>query len=749
MRKLKTALTLLLTLGLVMQFSTAALADDATSGTCGENVTWTLDTDTGALTISGTGGMYIYEGDETPSWYAFTDSIKSVVIESGATSISRWAFNNCQNLTSISMPDSITSIGEGAFNYCVSLSNVEIPAGVTIIEYRTFYQCSGLLNVIIPESVTSIDERAFEGCSSLTSITIPDSVTSIGDSTFRKCSSLTSVTIPSSVTSIGSSAFRDCSSLTDVYYSGDETDWDAIEIGSSNECLTSATIHYTGSDGLIQLAAPSDLEWGVDYNYDGTFDAYVPGVISWTVNAPTQNVYHIDIYRVGNDDDFIVGATHYFSSTTEYTKLSVGTFLEDVEDVEESGTYYFTIYAVGDGTTYSDSEVVTSDTWTFEKPSDQLPVATGLTWAENDWDDSPISAVWDALADESYVYGFEVNVAVSDTADGADKEWAGSSVYYACDNEHELDANYEFANGGVGYYFYRVRYLSNDITTIFNSDWSDWSEPYYFDGVYSDISTTLDTIASEAETASEIKAAVQEIDTAELAASMAADNENTGVAAQIAELEALSGTTTTVTVSDAMADSFDSARISVIGGGLNTADGDAALTVDAAQDGDVIDTQLKNAVAFSMTLTGEDVDSTSLSVPVKITMPIPGTINPEFLVILHYHQGMAEPEELRWPGDLYIYEDDGQWYVSFVITSFSDFVMYEDSEDSAISGDLNGDGEVDASDLTILARHVGKVEYITDETALANADVTGDGNVDASDLTKLAQYVGKIISSLD
>ncbi|MCC8090656.1 MAG: dockerin type I domain-containing protein, partial [Oscillospiraceae bacterium] len=69
--------------------------------------------------------------------------------------------------------------------------------------------------------------------------------------------------------------------------------------------------------------------------------------------------------------------------------------------------------------------------------------------------------------------------------------------------------------------------------------------------------------------------------------------------------------------------------------------------------------------------------------------------------------------------------------------------------DAATPGDLNGDGEVDASDLTILARHVGKVEYITDETALANADVTGDGEVDASDLTKLAQYVGKIISSLD
>ncbi|MCD8256543.1 MAG: dockerin type I repeat-containing protein [Oscillospiraceae bacterium] len=72
-----------------------------------------------------------------------------------------------------------------------------------------------------------------------------------------------------------------------------------------------------------------------------------------------------------------------------------------------------------------------------------------------------------------------------------------------------------------------------------------------------------------------------------------------------------------------------------------------------------------------------------------------------------------------------------------------------DESNASTPGDLNGDGEVNASDLTILARHVGKVETMEDETYLANADVTGDGNVDASDLTKLAQYVGKIISSLD
>ncbi len=63
-------------------------------------------------------------------------------------------------------------------------------------------------------------------------------------------------------------------------------------------------------------------------------------------------------------------------------------------------------------------------------------------------------------------------------------------------------------------------------------------------------------------------------------------------------------------------------------------------------------------------------------------------------------------------------------------------------------GDVNGDGEVDAKDLTALARHVAKIETITDETLLQNADVTNDTEVTAADLTKLARYVARIIDTL-
>lgn len=65
-----------------------------------------------------------------------------------------------------------------------------------------------------------------------------------------------------------------------------------------------------------------------------------------------------------------------------------------------------------------------------------------------------------------------------------------------------------------------------------------------------------------------------------------------------------------------------------------------------------------------------------------------------------------------------------------------------------VKGDVTLDGEVDADDLTALARHVAKIETLDAASALANADVDDNGTLSADDLTKLARYVAKIISSL-
>ena len=189
-------------------------ASAATSGTCGNNLTWTL-ADNGTLTISGTGDMWNWGYNGAP-WYSSRAYIVNVVVESGVTRIGGGAFYRCESLTSITIPEGVTSIGDIAFRYCISLTSITIPEGVTSIGNGAFCYCHSLTSITIPEGVTSIGDEAFYSCHNLTSITIPDSVTSIGYSAFCYCESLTSITIPEGVTSIGYGAFYYCESLTSI-----------------------------------------------------------------------------------------------------------------------------------------------------------------------------------------------------------------------------------------------------------------------------------------------------------------------------------------------------------------------------------------------------------------------------------------------------------------------------------------------------------------------------------------------------
>ena len=187
------------------------------TGSCGENVTYYIDSVNKLMTISGKGAMANYEsfGSNAP-WKLYMDYVKAVVIEDGVTSIGEFAFRECTSLASITIPDSVTSIDKYAFYGCTSLASITIPDSVTSICYAAFSGCTALASITIPDSVTSISNGAFYGCTALASITIPDSVTSIGEFAFEGCTSLASITIPNSVKSIGLSAFYGCTALASI-----------------------------------------------------------------------------------------------------------------------------------------------------------------------------------------------------------------------------------------------------------------------------------------------------------------------------------------------------------------------------------------------------------------------------------------------------------------------------------------------------------------------------------------------------
>ena len=158
--------------------------------------------------------------------FVFCRSLTSITIPDSVTSIGYHAFFNCESLTSINVDSNnekymsdngvlYTKDKKTLIQYPSKKEGTEylILQGVESIGDYAFEGCENLINITIPDSVTSI-MGAFKGCSSLINITIPNSVTSIGGSAFECCRSLTSITIPDSVTSIGDYTFYKCDSLS-------------------------------------------------------------------------------------------------------------------------------------------------------------------------------------------------------------------------------------------------------------------------------------------------------------------------------------------------------------------------------------------------------------------------------------------------------------------------------------------------------------------------------------------------------
>lgn len=144
------------------------------------------------------------------------DRLTSIGFPNSLTKIEEHAFEYCSKLDNITLPNSLVSIGNWAFKHCESLSNITLSNGVTSIGDYAFGYCIHLASITIPDSVTTLGSDVFYYCIGLTSIVIPQNVSKIDNGTFLYCSNLTNVTIPDSVTHIYTSAFSNCSSLTNI-----------------------------------------------------------------------------------------------------------------------------------------------------------------------------------------------------------------------------------------------------------------------------------------------------------------------------------------------------------------------------------------------------------------------------------------------------------------------------------------------------------------------------------------------------
>ncbi len=253
-------------------FSAPVTASAAnSSGKWGSNASWTLDS-SGKLTVTGSGELDPYwdYGDGTYYGIKKTD-VKSLVIGEGFTRIvyessnssyfEKFAFMDCTNLTSVTLPSTMQTLDQRSFYDCQKLATINFPANLKTIGNYCFYTCSALKSISLPEALESIGNYAFyksgltaftankylcglgsycfsncaslsrvtlnagllvigancfNSCASLSSVTLNGSSLTIGEYAFNQCTSLSSITIPEGVQKIGSYCFRNCESLSAV-----------------------------------------------------------------------------------------------------------------------------------------------------------------------------------------------------------------------------------------------------------------------------------------------------------------------------------------------------------------------------------------------------------------------------------------------------------------------------------------------------------------------------------------------------
>jgi hypothetical protein len=216
--KQKRLLSMLVLLAAVVS---GAWAQPWTSGDC------TVTFSDGVMTVSGTGAMADYEEYNYTPWSSY--DVKTIVIESGVTSIGVKALSSCSKLESVSIPASVTSIGNYAFEACGSYATaltVSFAEGSKLLTIgEEAFRSANLKSIDIPNSVTSIGRSAFSGCSNLESVSIPASVTSIGVEAFYNCGMLAKVSIYApSLTTYGAYAFHDNAAGRKIYVLSDAVD---------------------------------------------------------------------------------------------------------------------------------------------------------------------------------------------------------------------------------------------------------------------------------------------------------------------------------------------------------------------------------------------------------------------------------------------------------------------------------------------------------------------------------------------
>ena len=159
-------------------------------------------------------GSGAFQGNQALQYVYFEHPENSDILDVDA--IGDYAFADCPNLLSVELPSSLKAIDIYAFKGCKKLymagimtNGMFIPEGVEYIGSHAFEGCESMKILILPNSLTTLEDGAFYGCTNLQDVTIGTGLEAIPEDAFSGCKGLATngIELPSTIKRIGSSAF--------------------------------------------------------------------------------------------------------------------------------------------------------------------------------------------------------------------------------------------------------------------------------------------------------------------------------------------------------------------------------------------------------------------------------------------------------------------------------------------------------------------------------------------------------------
>ena len=214
------------------------------------------------------------DGTEFVDQCFFGTPIEEVVFTGNKTVIEEKFFYLCRNLKKVTLPATLETVSEMAFQECEVLEELNLPEGIKVIEKRAFYSCGSIKSLVLPASLEKVGEDAFAICTQLESIEILAALDAFPMGLFfeHNCES---ITVPEGVRSIDDLAVEGkklkslylpstlelfvtyrvdipSSGVEAIYYNGTKEMWNKVE---KRELIASEYNEYTVycTDGEIVM----------------------------------------------------------------------------------------------------------------------------------------------------------------------------------------------------------------------------------------------------------------------------------------------------------------------------------------------------------------------------------------------------------------------------------------------------------------------------------------------------------------